>query len=403
MTRRLRIAAYHNLAPGGALRAADELLTRLARDHDVVVFTPALSLGGSAPGGDATGLVVRSSRAPLGRRIAARSGPLQPAVAVRVLDGLERRIARQIDGGGFDVAFVHPCQITATPLILERLRLPSVYLMQEPRRRSFEAGYNPYIPRRNDPAARVLRWGIERMLRRRDVRAAQAAQLILANSFYSYESIYRAYGRESVVTHMAVDMARFRVDDSGARADACDGQHVLSIGGVEAAKGHDLAIEALGLLPADRRPHLRIVYERESGPYRDVLEALALRHGVTVHFEREISDDALIVRYNTAVATLCTARLEPFGLTVLESLSCGTPVVAVREGGFRETVRDGVNGFLVPRAAQQVADALAKVLAGELGRGAAIRDSLGDYWDWSRATERVDEQLQAWVIDRPAP
>ncbi|NBU99759.1 MAG: glycosyltransferase, partial [Spirochaetia bacterium] len=37
---------------------------------------------------------------------------------------------------------------------------------------------------------------------------------------------------------------------------------------------------------------------------------------------------------------------EPFGYAPLEASSCGTPVVGVPEGGIRETVKDGINGFL---------------------------------------------------------
>jgi len=42
-----------------------------------------------------------------------------------------------------------------------------------------------------------------------------------------------------------------------------------------------------------------------------------------------------------------SARLEPFGLAPLEANACATPVVAVAEGGVRESIRNGVNGVLI--------------------------------------------------------
>jgi glycosyltransferase involved in cell wall biosynthesis len=53
---------------------------------------------------------------------------------------------------------------------------------------------------------------------------------------------------------------------------------------------------------------------------------------------------------------------EPFGLSVVESMACGTPVVAYRRGSMPEIIDDGVTGFLVDDAAQ-AADAVRSVAA----------------------------------------
>ena len=50
-----------------------------------------------------------------------------------------------------------------------------------------------------------------------------------------------------------------------------------------------------------------------------------------------------------SVAIVSMAHGEPFGLTPIEAFAVGTPALFVDEGGFQDTVEDGVNGRLLPR------------------------------------------------------
>jgi glycosyltransferase involved in cell wall biosynthesis len=89
-------------------------------------------------------------------------------------------------------------------------------------------------------------------------------------------------------------------------------------------------------------------------------------------------------------------RLEPFGLAPLEANACGLPVVAVAEGGLRETIIDGVNGFLVQHQPQMMADAIQRLahdkdLAAQLGKnGSRI---VQEKWSVNAAVERLERQL----------
>ena len=75
------------------------------------------------------------------------------------------------------------------------------------------------------------------------------------------------------------------------------------------------------------------------------MRSLAESHEVTFDARRSIDDSELVETLNRATAMVYAPRLEPFGLAPLEANACGLPVVAVAEGGVRETIIDGVNGF----------------------------------------------------------
>jgi len=78
------------------------------------------------------------------------------------------------------------------------------------------------------------------------------------------------------------------------------------------------------------------------------MQGLADKLKVNVEWETGLTTDQLRKVYQRAICTVCTSVAEPFGLTAVESVACGTPVVAVDEGGFRETV-SGCVGVRVTR------------------------------------------------------
>lgn len=120
------------------------------------------------------------------------------------------------------------------------------------------------------------------------------------------------------------------------------------------------------------------------------------------YFEREVEPhlDGEEVTYIGPVDPLGRQRLlggarallhlidfeEPFGLSVVEAMACGTPVIAHARGSMREIVRHGINGFLVTGPAESVA---AVTDVGRLDR-ASVRGSVVDRFDVDRM---VDDYL----------
>jgi glycosyltransferase involved in cell wall biosynthesis len=117
-----------------------------------------------------------------------------------------------------------------------------------------------------------------------------------------------------------------------------------------------------------------------------------------------ISDQELVEILNRASMMIYAPRLEPFGLAPLEAGACGVPVVAVAEGGVRETVVDGVTGILV-RSDPAEAAALTRLrsdpaLARRLGANARV--IVKDKWSFEASIDRIEAHLRK-DADRIAP
>ncbi len=89
---------------------------------------------------------------------------------------------------------------------------------------------------------------------------------------------------------------------------------------------------------------------------------------------------------------------EPFGLVLIESLACGTPVIARRIGALPEILRDGVDGFF----GDDVKEMAFKVdRVADLDRR-AIRESVLDRFSVERMTDRYEAVYAAMLEDRDA-
>jgi glycosyltransferase involved in cell wall biosynthesis len=302
---------------------------------------------------------------------------------------VQRSIAATIDAAGYDVAFVHHCRFVQSPWVLADLRTPSVYFCQEPYRIVYEARLRP-----DSRVTRARLWmpsiGVARIDRANIARADR----VLANSDFSRESILRAYGIDSTAVHLGVDASVF----SPGRPEEKD-RYVLAVGAISRFKGHRLVIEALAHIPDGRRPPMLIIGDRTAGGEVELLRAMATRGGVAMEIRTLVSDEELVAAYRGASIVACAAELEPFGLTALEAAAAAVPVVAVREGGYRETVVDGVTGVLVPdRRVDSMATAIDELLADPRLRGrlgdAGMERARGE-WSWERTGAMARQHLAA--------
>ncbi len=134
-------------------------------------------------------------------------------------------------------------------------------------------------------------------------------------------------------------------DRLGAPTPVREDGPVVGVGRLMAEKGFDVLIEAVALMPTDERPELVILGD---GPDRALLEALALRRGVSARFTGAVAPSEIGDWYRRARLVCVPSRREGFGMVVAEALAVGRPVVATAVGAAPQFITDGTNGRLVP-------------------------------------------------------
>ncbi len=172
---------------------------------------------------------------------------------------------------------------------------------------------------------------------------------------------------------------------------------ILCVGRLVERKGYGDLIRAL---PAVPNVECVIVggppaADLPADPVARKLTALAGSVGVAerVRLVGGVSREELPRWYRSADVLACPAWYEPFGLTPLEAMACGVPVVAYAVGGFTDTVVDGVTGHLVPaRDHRALATTLRKLLRERsrlMAYGTAAVDRARSCYSWRRTAEQL--------------
>lgn len=409
-TRRMKIALFENLTSGGSKREAHEFVRQFVRaGHAVDRFHPSTADESFVSFGD----MVRCQH-----NYALRLAPDLPLrlpgltryfalsatfINLGRLKRLAKEVAGEIDAGGYDFAFVHHDRIVQSPYLLRYLKTPSVYFCNEPMREFYDPPVTPPYQQPRSLLDRAQRgWyaparGVDRFARRSaDRRNVRRAGLLLANSYFSAESIYRAYGLRARVVYLGIDVEKFRP------ADVPREDFVLSVGAVSPLKGYDFLIDALAAVPEELRPRIVLVGNTASAGEKRRLEQLAADRNVRLEICVDLSDEQLADLYRRALLFVYAPILEPFGLAPVEAMGCGTAVVAVKEGGVRESVGDGETGLLVERRPEAFAQAVCRLLRDEPLRrrmGAAGRRRAIGFWTWEHAWERLHRALSDYLAD----
>jgi glycosyltransferase involved in cell wall biosynthesis len=288
--------------------------------------------------------------------------------------------------------FCHKNDFVQAPEVLPYLRTPSLYYAPEPLRGAYEP--LPDIVTEAEPLRHRWRRHLHPIeLRRRmlDRRHIRNADIVVTHSRHTVAELRRIYGVAAELVHLGVDSEVFTPSGNGR------GEYVLSVGALAPLKGHQFVIRALATL-APPRPKLVVV--GDWGPSEAEVRSVARAEGVDLELRRDVPLGELAELYRRAGVVACGQVREPFGLVPLEAMASRTPVVAVREGGFLETVIDGETGLLAPRDPAAFGQAVAGVLSDRAlaeRLGARGREVAVERWRWEATVRGYDALLERLV------
>ena len=142
---------------------------------------------------------------------------------------------------------------------------------------------------------------------------------------------------ESVIVYPAIDTSKYRFEESG--------YFWLSVNRLYPEKRVELQIEAFRRLPEEK---LIIVGGYAIGDHASIYASSLLNNiPDNVTLLGSVSEGELKDLYATCRGHITTALDEDFGMTPIEAMASGKPTIAVNEGGYLETVEDGITGILV--------------------------------------------------------
>ncbi len=191
---------------------------------------------------------------------------------------------------------------------------------------------------RDEYLGRVRRWPIlgflvdalSSLLRIWDMASASRVDLFIANSAFVKDRVKKYYGRHSIVIPPPVDVARFI--PPGRPTEKSD--YVLAAGALVGYKRFDLAIKACEAMGK------KLIIAGD-GPALPFLKTLA---GSRTEFVQS-PDHETWVKLMRGAQALLFPGVEDFGITAIEAMASGTPVIALRKGGALDFIVEGETGL----------------------------------------------------------
>ena len=180
---------------------------------------------------------------------------------------------------------------------------------------------------------------------------------------------------------------------------------ILFVGRIVPLKGIDNLLKAMAYLERKQRIKLVVIGgDEHSQAEMQRLENLSqsLKIHESVVFLGLVKQEILPFFYSAADLCVVPSYYESFGLVVLESLACGTPVVATKVGGAESIIRHGATGYVViDNNPYRLAEKIALLLSTSNGNTAfvdSVRASVTKY-NWSNITEAIIEEYQSVLMD----
>jgi D-inositol-3-phosphate glycosyltransferase len=238
-----------------------------------------------------------------------------------------------------------------------------------------------------------------------------SAHRVVAFSTHERDAMVRLYDADAdriVMAPCGVDLNLFRPLDqseSRQRLGLNGGKVLLYVGRLERLKGLDLLLQTAAQLESCDDLKMLVVGGAVNGDLAiDDLWALARSLEVedVCDFVGRVDQEDLPLYYNAADVCIVPSYYESFGLAALESMACGTPVVATRVGGLSTIVQHGSTGYLKSwRCPEAFANSLEMIIS-----SVALRRSMGlaarrraEGMGWDQVAARIQQIYGSLTIE----
>jgi len=343
----MKIAFFYNLSPGGAKRVVFEEIKYFAsKGHEIDIYRYS-ETDESFLCPDRYAQKINTYKALLTKNKKGFNRFLHDLNVLVKLALISKNISSDIDKEKYDTVIVHPDNYTQAPFVLQFLKTPSIYFCEELLRSSYEKKFDVH---KSLPIHKYIYEKTVRMIKKyNDRKNARSADIILTASEFIRDKVKFAYEKDAFINRLGVDENIF------CKRKNKKSNNLLFIGQKELVTGYYFAKYVVNKISGSKFK-LKVIDFKDN----------KLRY----------TDERLSQIYSDA----------------FESMSCGTPVIAVNEGGYHESVINNVNGYLLKRDGNEFIEKIIKLKENNnLYRKMSDKGILNirKYWNWEDHGERL--------------
>ncbi len=361
----MKIAIFHELPKGGARQSVNEISKRLKKNNTVDLYT----IGSSYKKEEEIFFSNYFSFPFKSRKWKGndwKTRLYKDTIEFYNLYKLNKKIFLKIKEKGYDVLFVHASSRIESPFILRFKNKNTVFFLHDPYfRLVYENESNPMV---GNFVKKVYEYVFRRTLKLIDKSNVKKVNYVIANSFFTKKEFGKKYRRKAKVIYLGVDTKFFNP-----KLKIKKEFDVLFVGSLHYIDGYDTFQLIKNNLPKSVKIR-ELLYEKEWLDRKNM---------------RSI--------YRSTRLVVCLARKEPLGLVALEAMACGVPVIAVNEGGYKETVINNKTGYLLRRTPKDFVTKINYLLKNKKKYEEFSGNSFNlvkSNWSWERSAEDIENYFR---------